>query len=389
MKTFALLILLCTAIAHAATGDDPLAPWRSGVNIHPVSTEPGRHTIHAYFNATPESPDGRWVLFYASSAPDAHTNGEIRILERATGKERILARNITAEDAHRAACQHWISGGRRVVFHDWRDKEWIVCAADVETAKVSDVAHNRQLGWGQPNADVVPLYSPHANPGEHRDLELLNVETGKTTTPVTADAVKAAYPEFIAKTFGDKPISIFFPILSPDLKRVFFKMSTPGTGDVRSWSASERQGLVCYDLEKSRFLFLRQKWGHPAWHPDSHRIVEAGYLLIDTDTGKTERLAGLPPMGSGHPSASSDGKLLVTDLTMDHLGGDARDWAVVVADVRGNDYVIIHKFDNSHGASSWRRSHPHPAFSPDGKRIYFNVSSTKWTQLHVAEAGKP
>jgi WD40-like Beta Propeller Repeat len=30
-------------------------------------------------------------------------------------------------------------------------------------------------------------------------------------------------------------------------------------------------------------------------------------------------------------------------------------------------------------------SHPHPAFSPDGKRLYFNVSAGQWTRLHVAE----
>ena len=33
---------------------------------------------------------------------------------------------------------------------------------------------------------------------------------------------------------------------------------------------------------------------------------------------------------------------------------------------------IIHRADNTHGARSWRISHPHPVFSPDGKRIYFN-----------------
>ena len=42
----------------------------------------------------------------------------------------------------------------------------------------------------------------------------------------------------------------------------------------------------------------------------------------------------------------------------------------------------------SASANSWRRSHPHPAFSPDGKRLYFNVSSGPWTQLHVAEAAE-
>lgn len=73
---------------------------------------------------------------------------------------------------------------------------------------------------------------------------------------------------------------------------------------------------------------------------------------------------------------------------MNAIGGSAKEWGIIVADARGTDYVVIHKFDNSRGASSWRRSHPHPVFSPDGRRIYFNVSSGDWTQLHVATVGE-
>ena len=71
---------------------------------------------------------------------------------------------------------------------------------------------------------------------------------------------------------------------------------------------------------------------------------------------------------------------------MDRVGGSAKEWGVVVADMCGTNYVVIHHFDNSHGAKSWRVSHPHPVFSADGQRIYFNVSSGPWTQLYVAEA---
>jgi Tol biopolymer transport system component len=129
---------------------------------------------------------------------------------------------------------------------------------------------------------------------------------------------------------------------------------------------------------------MRSKWGHPAWHPDSRHIVEIGYELIDSENGKTERLQGLPPMGSGHPSSSPNGKLLVTDLVSDPKTGE---WSVVIADARGNDSVVLDQFNNSHGARSWRVSHPHPVFSGDGHRIYFNVSSGPWTELYVAESG--
>jgi len=173
------------------------------------------------------------------------------------------------------------------------------------------------------------------------------------------------------------------------LTRVFFKMATVGNGDPRSKEASTRQGLVCYNLAQQQFLFLRPQWGHPAWHPDRKTIVETTFQLIDSDNGNTRRLPGLPSPRGDHPSASPDGKLIVTDTTMDRFGGSATDWGVIVANARGNDYVLIDHFDNSHGAASWRRSHPHPVFSPDGKRIYYNVSSGEWTQLKVAECAVP
>jgi hypothetical protein len=58
---------------------------------------------------------------------------------------------------------------------------------------------------------------------------------------------------------------------------------------------------------------------------------------------------------------------------------------VLGAGIGTGKVVTIHRFDNSKSARSWRVSHPHPAFSPDGKRLYFNVSAGQWTRFHVAE----
>lgn len=385
MKTKLILALLAAACAaRMAAAEDRLAPWRSGVQLRPVAPQDGRHTIHSYFNTCPESPDGKWVLFFASTTPNAQ-RGDVCLRNRATGEEQVLARDVDTEDAHRAACQQWVSGGRRVVYHGERDGHWFTAVVDLETGQERLLARDRLAGWSQPNADLVPLYGLHWNPGPHRGLELANVETGEIHTAITADALQHAEPEFLARLFGDKPVSIFFPVLSPDLNRVFFKLATPAGGDARSKQASTRLGLVSYSLHEQRFLRVDNRWGHPAWHPDSRTIVEAGRLLIDSKTGATQRIPDLPAFRGDHPSASPDGKLLVTDTTLDRLGGTEKEWGVVVADIQGAEHVFLHRFDNSRGARSWRRSHPHPVFSADGRRIYFNVNSGPWTQLWVAE----
>jgi hypothetical protein len=375
-----LLILSATAFADETS---PLAAWRAGVKIRDVAGGE-RHTIHSYFNTCPESPDGTKVLYFSSTTPDAQ-RGEIWIRDRSNGSETVLVRDLNVEDAHRVACQQWASNGRRVVFHGERNGDWFVGAVDLASGQERILAPGRLKGWGQPNADLVPLYGPHWNAGALRDLQMLNVETGEITTPLLVSAVQAAYPAWYAKSFGDTPTSIFFPVLSPDLHRVFFKMATPGNGDPRSKAASARQGLVCYDLAAEQFRYMTAQWGHPSWQPDSRTITETSFRLYDSNDGANHRLPGLPSPRGDHPSISPDGKLYVTDTTMDVFGGSAKEWGIIVADARGNDYVVIHHFDNSKGASSWRRSHPHPIFSPDGRRIYFNVSDSKWTHLQVAE----
>jgi Tol biopolymer transport system component len=269
----------------------------------------------------------------------------------------------------------------------------MVVKVDVQSGTEELLTRGRQLGWGQPTGEIVPVYGPHWDPGEHRDLELLNVRTGKTRTVVTADAVReaygsSAYAETFRELFGDRTLSVFFPILSPDGNRVFFKLSTPAGGGFRNSSGSKRYGILCYDLQQERFLYTHPKWGHPAWHPDSRRIINMwgqGPVLVDVETGNVERNPELPPFAGGHPAVSPDGQLFVTDTRVDSPEGSQRLWAIAVGDFSSGGCVILHRFDNSQGAKSWRRAHPHPVFSPDGRRIYFNVNSGRWTRLFVAE----
>lgn len=388
-KNFVVFVLLAIFLGGVAwmalsapsqAGADGLSGWRKAVKVRPVAPSQDRHTIHAYFNTSPESPDGRWVVYYSSGVPDSH-QGEIRILQRATGEERTVARNVTVEDAHRAACQQWISEGRRVVFHDFRDGHWVVVAVDINTLEERVLARDRMVAWGQPQSSLVPIYGPHYDPVAFKDLELLDVETGERRTVLKAAEVRKAYPELVASRYGDRDFAIYFPILSPDRSRVFFKLAAPGGGDFRSKEASSRHLIVVYDVAKSQFLFGHENWGHPAWHPNSRHILNVGPVLIDSEGRTIEPIPGLPRFPGSHPSFSPDGELFTTDTRVE---GEGR-WGVVVGDVRGGQHELIHTFDNSKGAASWRVSHPHPAFSADGRRVYFNVNATQWTQLYVAE----
>ena len=137
------LILLTSAGSAAAEGGKLLQAWRSRVEIRPVlDADSPFHSIHTYYTACPESPDGRQVLFFRSRTPDAHL-GDVCVLDRKTRAVRILATNIETEDAHRAACQQWVLDGRMVVFHKFREARWRVITVEIESGDRRKVAVDR------------------------------------------------------------------------------------------------------------------------------------------------------------------------------------------------------------------------------------------------------
>lgn len=61
-------VLAAMAAADSAVPGDPVAPWRGGLRIGPVSPGAQGHTIRSYFNTRPVfSPNGRLIYYNVSS----------------------------------------------------------------------------------------------------------------------------------------------------------------------------------------------------------------------------------------------------------------------------------------------------------------------------------
>lgn len=361
-----------------------LKVWQTA-RVTTVAPSADQHSIHSYFNACPESPDGRHVLYFSSQDP-AGEYGDICVVERATSQERILVSGVTTEDAHRVACQQWSADGSKVAYQDFRDGRWQVASVDLESGEQRLLAMDRQIGFGIPAQDRVPIYGSHWKQGEHRDLELVHVETGEIRTALTIAKVLEDYGKKVKELVGEGDTSIFFPVVSPNGSKVIFKVAQGGgLDDFRAADASKREGKFVYDLENHQFLGLYDQWGHPSWSPDSTGIFEKGNFLLDLATGKTRHFA--PGSPSDHPTMSPDGKVFLTDADISKReGGQPGEWGVIIGSLKTGDFVTIHRFDHTNGARSWRKPHPHPAFSADGRRVYFNVSGKGWTRLMIAES---
>lgn len=372
-------------VPERALPNPPLAAWQTA-RLAPVRAAAPGHLLHSYFNTCPESPDGRWVLAFASTRPDGEL-GDLCLLERATGALRVLDRDLEVEDAHRQANQQWVAGGRYVVYMRRDAGRWRVMRADVATGELAELAADRQAGWGTPGGTAVPLYGSHWQPGPYRNLELLDVASGSVRSVLALDQVLSDFAEVVAQIFPQRrPDSLFFPILSPDGRCVICKLSAVADGQYRSPRASIREGLFAYDLATGRPLGYHPTWGHPAWLPESRTVIRNG-LLIDTDSMATRPIPWYPLKLNTHPAVSPDGRLVVMDVLRLPFSQADGHWTIIVGDFEQN-WVHLHTAPaHGDGTRSWRRAHPHPIFSADGQRLYFNVNLGDWTVLHVAEAG--
>ena len=155
-------IVLLLSLGHVYA-PDLIDRWANAVR-KPAAPHVHRHVIHSYFHTIPECPEGKYLVYYTSDAPSGE-RGDLRIQERSTGKETIIAEGLVTEDAHRVACQQWVNHGKTIVYHNLSEGIWRVLAYCMETKATKVLAEDRQVGFGVYASPWVPLYGKHWNPG--------------------------------------------------------------------------------------------------------------------------------------------------------------------------------------------------------------------------------
>ena len=369
---------------------DPAHAWR-GARVTAVWPQAPGHVLHSYFNGSPEHPAGDRLLVFASNADDAH-RGDLVVVDRADPeRRRTLVTGVAVEDAHRQANQRWVCGGDAVVFNQLCGGEWRLVRIAVAGGEPTELCRGRQLFWGASDHAVVPVFGPPHAPGAHRDLELVDVRSGHVSVALTRDRVVADHPALVRELFGAQPPdSIAYPILSPDGTRVMFKLSAVGDGRFRSPGGSHRRGLFVYHLGSRTPLVARPEWGHPAWLADGRHIRDR-HQVIDTDASGAAAVVDGPdwyPRGiNTHAAPSPDGTLVALDVARGPLAAADGLWTVVIGGETGEPVRLHHDVATGNGTSSWRPTHPHPVFSPDGRRCHFHARRGDRVVLYQAERG--
>jgi oligogalacturonide lyase len=173
---------------------------------------------------------------------------------------------------------------------------------------------------------------------------------------------------------------------SPDGRSVLYASNLP-----RLW-------IVDRDGRNNRLLRRQshREWiTHESWLNDDEVIFSLwhrGLAAIRRD-GEGERLIGA--FSAWHPSARSDGRLIVADTTLPDVGlqlvdpatGERRTLCHPNASSRGRQWAEPEPVwegpvpEEAYGPQ-W--SHPHPSFSPDGRKVMFTSDRTGHPQVYVA-----
>ena len=355
---------------------------QSDLNITRISG--GRAAVHNYYDLSPESPDGTRVAFFAFDGI-APSPGSIMVAGRDGDGMRAVAK-ASSGSAHRGAFQQWVDANR-LAFHTDTPAGRVTVVVDLETG------HRHQL----PGA--VRVFSPQGTRIAHATdytrrlggccrLEAVYVTDFESEgVPVlTLGQVRAVHP--LVDRFAEEAPPAFGDVRwAPDGASFFVTFTNVGYKSIGR-AIQRVNSLFLAEADGSDLRYLGEFGHHPRWAPDGTFIYTIDPQPGGVDGLTARRLDGSAPtvlfaQAPGvHPSFSLD---------MKHVMTDAYDWpskglaALMLYDADGSGaHQVLARFaapDLTHATGT----HPHPAWSRDGRRIYFNAAEDRVPHLFALD----
>jgi Tol biopolymer transport system component len=332
--------------------------------------------IHAYYDLCPESPDGRWVTYFEFLG-DVPGPGRV-VVARPDGSESRTIAESPSGSAHNGALQQWAGDGH------------VVFSPPGEGPATSAVA---SLGDEPPREvpGAVRMVHPQgslalASPGRPAHaVWLIDLKRGKARTLLTVEDGLAVHPEAEAI---EKPEALIFmnSKWSPDGRRFLTVFNNEGYRR-RHPELRRVKSLLVGEADGSGLRYLKDFGHHPSWSPDGafvhsyDRSDEGGQDMVAQPLDGQEAQVVLRGALGVHGTLSLDGRRLITDVYDWPEAGRA---AILRYDLTTGGYdvlVLMALPDTTHKAGC----HPHPVFSRDRKRVYFNSTDSGVPRLYAIE----
>lgn len=371
--------------------------------------------MHTYYDLCPWSPSGRLLaclrLGFEDREPAPDDRAELCVIDLPARKIRTV-HETTGWGFQTAAHQQWGRTDRFLYFNDKRDGRGVGVRLDLESGQTKYLegpiwqVHpdetfaictclNRgrltQRGYGvtvRPEQELTNTVRAAGDDGLFR----VDLETGEKTLLIGLDRVW----EVLAgrEDLEEAILYAFHCKFNPQGTRILLVVRARFEDGrfVASLLTAGADGSSLRTIVPHRLW--RRGGHHPIWHPNGRQVLmnltpgDEGmrFCLIDADSGEAEVLIDDPP-GMGHPSISSDGRLLLTDQTRE--SGGVRMAAIRLVDLKERTWRELCSAESPAVGGSPLRRDAHPVWDRDCRRICFLAAPAGRRQLFIADPTLP
>lgn len=330
---------------------------------------------HSYFDLCPESPDGTKVSFFQF---DKGAPGDGRIVIcRPDGSGCINVPFTCRAGSHTAAEQQWMNNDE-VVFQFSEDDKTYCGVYSISEGTLRKVPGGIRMFSDISGLGLFVDKKPGGSALEHAVCSI-DLSSNQTRRLFTVKDLAAINP-LADKIPNLEDVYLKHTKWSSDGKQFFTVFTNRPDNRVKS--------LFVANADGSNLRYLCEFGHHPMWSSDSsyiyafRKLPEKGYNdLIAYPVDGSEPYIMLKHARGVHSSISPDNRYLVTDV---HNWGKEGQGAILLYDLSAQDYEVLASFplpDKSHETGT----HPHPVWSRNGKRVYFNAMHEGQARLFAAE----
>lgn len=155
-------------------------------------------------------------------------------------------------------------------------------------------------------------------------------------------------------------------------KDILFQIPSPGKGTCRLH-------LIRDDGTNERELAITLGTGHQVWMGKTKRVLSTqlpeDWAIVSIDEREPTPKVIARGANFWHCGVSDDAQWAISDTNWPDIG-------LQLVNIRTGKFRTLCHSKSSSGAPQW--SHPHPVFSPDGKKVVFNSDRTGIPHVFVA-----
>ena len=365
------VLLICILPVSAQQGGNA---EMAAVKVHQVGAG-GASTIFSFYNTTPESPDGSTIAYVrcidepSGDGDDKRAPAELWVCDRDLKQHRKVA-EIAGTAAHNGVEAQWIDNDRIALFDSGSVRLIsVLTGKDLLKRKIKadGMGHN-------PFANKI-LYNIYTNDGRGEPgIYELDCNTQQVSLVLRVrDCAKARFPDYLKKE-DFKPVAEWRALhtqYSPDGKKIAFRLDAGNSTHAKLLGICNIDGTGLKVMTKSLHFFWydnKSIVGHLQVDSTGNRPdpFEKRFSLTRWDTSGKIVQEMMAPRGN-HLAMSPDRKLVASESFYQ------TNPVVLKLYETGHPEtgVTITSFD-PYGVTWKRRFHANPAFSRDGKRIYFS-----------------